>query len=145
MAIYEWWYIRGRNNATMQDIHPTSLRAFGFGRTRYVLPASILTVASILNSFGIDGMRSTYICPDSAAKIVPFFQLLGTLLDAFALISIENVIRRMKANNDTEDAAVPKAVGSIFLVSWVAVQNPHVLTLESYRLYLFSLVVYSVS
>lgn len=49
--------------------------------------------------------------------IVPFFQISGALLDAFALMSIENAIRRMKANNEAENAAVPKVVGSLLIVS----------------------------
>lgn len=106
-----------------------------------MLPGAILTIASILISFGADGIRSTYICSRSAAKIVPFFQILGAFLDAYALISIENVIRRMKANNDAEDAAVPKVVGSLLIVSRLATGNPLVLTLKSYRLHSFSLVV----
>ena len=81
------------------------------------MPAALLTVASILTSFGTDDVRSTYICPQFAGKIVPFLQIMGALTDSFVLVSIENVIRRTKANNATVDAAVPKVVGSVLIVS----------------------------
>lgn len=47
----------------------------------------------------------------------------------------------MKANNATADAALPKVVGSILIVSQMAIENPLVLTFESYRLQLFPLAV----
>lgn len=135
MAIYEWWYIQGRSAGTMQNLHQINPRGFSFGKPRYVLPGAILTIASILTSFGADGIRSTYICPHPAAKIIPLFQIAGTFLDAFVLISIENVIKRLKVNSDTENAAVPKVVGSLLIVSRLAIEIPLVLTLESYRLH----------
>ena len=140
MAIYECWSVQGRTAAVMQNLHPTNPGTFSFGKTRYVLPSAILTIAGILTAFGADGIRSTYICPHSAAKIIPFLQISGTFLDAFALISIENVVRRMKINSDTEDAAVPKVAGSLLIVSRPTVENPLVLTFESCRLHSFSLV-----
>lgn len=104
-------------SATVQNAHLTSSKAFAHGKAKYILPAVLLTVASILTSFGTDAVRSTYICPQFAGKIVPFFQIMGALIDSFVLVSIENVIRRTKANNATADAAVPKVVGSVLVVS----------------------------
>lgn len=141
MAIYECWYIQGRTAAVIQNLHPTNSRVFSFGKTRYVLPSAILTIAASFTAFGNDGIRSTYVCPHSAAKIIPFIQISGTFLDAFALISIENIIKRMKVNSDPEDAGVPKVVGSLLVVSRLAIENPLVLTFESCRPQSFSLVV----
>lgn len=140
MALYECLYIRGPYSATAQNAHLTSSKAVACGKAKYILPAALLTVASILTSLGTDSVRSTYICPQFARKIVPFLQIVGALIDSFVLVSIENVIRRMKANNATADAAVPKVVGSVLVVSRLFLGRLLVLTSRSYRLDLSSLV-----
>ena len=124
MAIYEWCYTHDQKSSTEQNLHLTSPGAYSLRKARYLLPAAILTIASALTSLGTDDIRSTHICPHSAGGIVPFFQISETLLDSFALINIETVVRRMKANYATADAAVPKVVGSILIVSQLAIENP---------------------
>lgn len=143
VAIYDYLYIQNRYPPTVENIHDTGLKPTSHGKARYVLPAALLSVAGILTSFGTDDVRSTYICPQLAGKVVPILQIIGVLLDSFVLISIENVLRIARANNAGTSVVVPKVVGSVFLVSRLVIGGPVVLTLESYRLQFNFLVVSS--
>lgn len=118
LAIYDYSCIQRRQSITTENIKPTELKSVNWWKARYMLPAAFLSIGSILNSLGTDDMRSTYICPHTGGKIVPFLQVSGALLDCVVLISIDDIARRTETNNLTGDSTAPKMVGSVFLVSF---------------------------
>ncbi len=117
VAIYDYLCIHRRQSVTAENLHPTEVKTFNWWKARYVLPAALLTVGSILTSMGTDDVRSTYICPHSAEKIIPFLQVSGALLDCFVLMSIEEIMKKTETNKFKGDSAVAKVVASVLLVS----------------------------
>lgn len=72
---------------------------------------------------------------------MPLIQILGVLLDFFVLISIEDIVRKIRAKDATADAAVPKVIGSVLIVSKLAIEILQVLTFQSYPVQSFFSVV----
>lgn len=117
LAVYDCWDI--------QDTRPSKETAgaswpskFIRGRARYLLPAAILSGASILSSYHANALRSTYICPHfaSAQRIVPALQTLAALLDCYVLVSIDRAIRRRITNGVLSGNTASIVLGSTFLV-----------------------------
>ena len=128
VAIYECCYIQSRYCVTAQNTSFTGSKVTTQGKPRYVLAAGLLTIAGILTSLATDDVRSTYICPRLAGKIVPFLQVLGAVLDSVVLMSTENAIRKTKASNPTAGTAAPKVVGSVLVVSQLVLGELLILT-----------------
>lgn len=137
VAIYESWYLQSRYSATAQNSSSTGSKKVTYGKPRYVLAAAVLSIASILTSFGSDDVRSSYICPHFARKFVPLLQISGALLDSIVLISIDIVVRRTTANDATVDTMLPRVVGSVLAVSWRVVEILQLLTSNSFPLPFF--------
>ena len=125
LAIYDYWYIQRRRYATGDNPRTAWLRRITHGHARYLLPAAILSGASIYSSMNTNALRSTYICPlfASAHKTVPVLQLLAALADCCFLISIDTAVRRRTTNAAITSDLAPLLISSAFVVSFTSLMQ----------------------
>lgn len=90
-AVTLYYYWKGSSIGQHETLPPTAgggtliFRHVLHGKTRYILPAAILSIAQILST-SAHNVRSTNICPLTvfSANVVPWLQLLAVALDAWA-------------------------------------------------------------
>lgn len=121
LAIYDYWYIQRSRRATAINSRPAWLWRIVHGEARYLLPAAVLSGASIYTSMNTDALRSTYIRPlfASARRTVPALQLLAALADCFCLLSIETIARRRTTNAAITSHLAPVMICSTFMVCFI--------------------------
>lgn len=66
------------------------------GRWRNIIPASLLTLGSLLTTNNLPGLRSTYICPLTASypTVIPQLQVAGTILDVVLMLMVDRLVSR---------------------------------------------------
>ena len=118
LAFYGFLYSeRGVSESESSDDLATSLvPAVGHGR--YLLPAFLLGIASLLQAHISDPPRSTYICPVSsfAHTFTPTLQFLAVLLDCFVISAVQRAVIDAKAKQASQSLSTPSVLSNIFLV-----------------------------
>ncbi|KAI9720054.1 MAG: hypothetical protein M1812_003181 [Candelaria pacifica] len=123
IALFDSWRTRSSAKNDLEIIpeyrlRSTVVRVFKDNRTRYLLPALLLTWGSVLNALSTSRPRSTHICAIALPHriLIPVFQSLGVLLDTFILCAIASFSKGMGARSIHKYRRWPMMVAWIFLV-----------------------------
>ena len=127
VAIHDFWTVRTHEPSYGQDGGTSRLASLqsriARSRYRFLLPTICLALGIATITAATESPRSTYICADvfRYRGVVPFSQVLATILDCSIIILVVGLVNRGKVSQ-APDAKSYSSVGWAFIVSCMGIE-----------------------